>query len=104
MTGLSVAWGSAGSLGAELTESQAAFRVFAAAGGLVLLGLVLLLLTIWWWRGTRPESPALGPLEVMGDRRWATAAESERRRLLEECGTDEPLRRAGTGRSVGARA
>ena len=84
MTAVPVAWGSAGSLGAELTESQAAFRVFAAAGGLVLLGLVLLLLTIWWWRGTRPESPALGPLEVMGDRRWASAAESERRRLLEE--------------------
>jgi len=84
MTAASVAWGSAGSLGAELTESQAAFRVFAAAGGLVLLGLVLLVLTIWWWRGTRPESPALGPLEVMGDRRWASAAESERRRLLEE--------------------
>lgn len=84
MTAVSAAWGSAGSLGAELTESQAAFRVFAAAGGLVLLGLVLLLLTIWWWRGTRPESPALGPLEVMGDRKWASAAESERRRLLEE--------------------
>lgn len=84
MTAVSAAWGSAGSLGAELTESQAAFRVFAAAGGLVLLGLVLLLLTIWWWRGTRPESPALGPLEVMGDRKWVSAAESERRRLLEE--------------------
>jgi hypothetical protein len=73
-----------GVLGAELTESQTALRVFLAAGGLVLLGLVLLLLTIWWWRGTKPEPPALGPLEVMSDRKWATAADGERRRLLEE--------------------
>lgn len=72
-----------GSLGAELTESQAALRVFLSAGGLVLVGLVLLLLTVWWWRGTKPEPPALGPLEVMSDRKWSTTAESERRRLLE---------------------
>ncbi len=71
-------------LGAELTESQAALRVFLAAGGLVVAGLSLLLLTIWWWRHTRPEPPALGPLEVMGDRKWATAPDSERRRLIEE--------------------
>lgn len=71
-------------LGAELTESQAALRVFLAAGGLVVAGLSLLVLTIWWWRHTRPEPPALGPLEVMGDRKWATAADSERRRLIEE--------------------
>ncbi len=76
--------GHVANIGAELTESQAAVRVFLSAGALVLLGLLLLLLTISWWRGTRPEPPALGPLEVMGDRRWATAAESERRRLLEE--------------------
>jgi hypothetical protein len=49
-----------------------------------LFGLVLLLLTISWWRTTKPEPPSLGPLEVMGDRKWAAAPEHERRRMLEE--------------------
>jgi hypothetical protein len=78
------AWpGAAGSLGAELSESEAAWRVFIAAGGLVLLGVVLLVATVWWWRSTRPEPPALGPLEVMGARRWTSASPAERTRLLD---------------------
>ena len=50
-----------GALGAELTESEAALRVFLAAGGLLLAGLVLSWVTIRWWRGTQPEPPALAP-------------------------------------------
>lgn len=71
-------------VGAELSESETALRVFLAAGGLILLGILFLVLTIWWWRSTKPESPALGPLEVMSERKWFTAAESERRRLIEQ--------------------
>lgn len=71
-------------LGAELTEGEAAFRVFVAAGGLILLGIGLLAMTVWWWRSTRPEPPALAPLEVMSDRKWMTAGESERRRIVED--------------------
>lgn len=69
---------------AELTEEEAAVRVFLAAGGLVLLGVGLACMTVWWWRSTRPEPPALGPLEVMSDRRWRTAGDSERRRMVDE--------------------
>lgn len=75
---------SGGTLAGELTDTEAAVRVYAAAGGLTVLGLLLLLFTIWWWRGTRPEPPALGPLEAMGDRRWVTASEPDRRRLVDD--------------------
>lgn len=74
----------AAALGAELSESEATLRVFLTAGGLAILGCLLLLFTIWWWRGTKPESPVLGPLEVMGDRRWQRAGDGERRRLVDE--------------------
>ena len=75
--------GGARILAAELTESEASLRVYLAAGGLVTLGLVLLLLTIWWWRSTRPESAVLGPLEVMSERRFARAHDSDRRRMID---------------------
>ena len=74
----------AAALGDELTESEATLRVFLTAGGLAILGCALLLFTIWWWRGTKPEPPALGPLEVMSDRRWHAASDNERRRLVEQ--------------------
>jgi hypothetical protein len=74
---------SAAALGDELTENEASVRVFLTAGGLAVLGLALTLFTIWWWRGTKPEPPALGPLEVMSDRRWQTASESERMRMID---------------------
>jgi hypothetical protein len=68
----------------ELSESEAALRVYLAAGGLVLLGALLLTLTVRWWRATRPEPPLLAPLEVMGERKWAKAPEPEKQRLLEQ--------------------
>lgn len=67
----------------SLTEDEAKRQLYFAAGGLVLLGVVLLIGTIWWWRSTRPESPALAPLEVMSGRRWSHASEAERRRLAD---------------------
>lgn len=68
----------------ELSDSEAALRVYLAAGGLVLLGALLLTLTVRWWRATRPEPPVLAPLEVMGERKWAKAPEPEKQRLLEQ--------------------
>ena len=73
-----------GVLAGELTESEAALRVYAAAAGLLLLGVLLLVFTVRWWRDTRPEPPSLGPLEVMGERRWSNARDADRRRLLDE--------------------
>ncbi|MEZ5248021.1 MAG: hypothetical protein R2713_02045 [Ilumatobacteraceae bacterium] len=86
-----------GVLGAELTETETTVRVFLASGGLVVLGLALLLFTIRWWRGTRPEPPALAPLEVMGERRWKSAQRSERARLLD---TFRPEGARATGGAV----
>jgi hypothetical protein len=74
----------AGSVAAELSDGEAALRVYLAAGGLVLLGGLLLALTIRWWRGTRPEPPSLAPLEVMGERKWAKAPDADKQRLLEQ--------------------
>lgn len=68
----------------ELSDSEAALRVYLAAGGLVLLGALLLTLTVRWWRSTRPEPPLLAPLEVMGERKWAKAPDPEKQRLLEQ--------------------
>ena len=73
-----------GVLAGELTESEAALRVYAAAAGLLLLGVLLLVFTVRWWRDTRPDPPSLGPLDVMGDRRWSNARDADRRRLLDE--------------------
>lgn len=74
---------SAGVLAGSLTESEASRRVYLAAGGLALLGLLLLVGTVWWWRTTRNEHPALAPLEVMGARRWRRAGDPERQRLVD---------------------
>ena len=68
----------------SLTEQEANRQLAFAAGGLALLGVLLLIGTIMWWRSTRPESPALAPLEVMSGRRWTQASEAERRRLADE--------------------
>jgi hypothetical protein len=73
----------AAALGDQLSSREATLRVFLTAGGLAVLGIALLVFTIWWWRSTRPEPPALGPLEVMSERRWRAASEGERRRLVE---------------------
>jgi hypothetical protein len=70
-------------LAAELSESQASLRVFLTAAGLAVLGVILFAATVWWWRSTRPETPVLGPLEVMGDRRWRKAPDNDRRRLID---------------------
>jgi hypothetical protein len=73
-----------GVLGGALSESQANVRILLAAGGLALLGALVLALTIWWWRGTRREPAALASLEVMSDRKFLAAEESDRQRLLTE--------------------
>ncbi len=73
----------AGVLAGSLSESEASRRVYLAAGGIALLGLLLLVGTVWWWRSTRNEHPSLAPLEVMGARRWRKASEPERQRLVD---------------------
>jgi len=45
---------------------------------LVVIGFVMLGTTVWLVRSTRRDAPALGPLEVMGDRRFVKATPEDR--------------------------
>lgn len=51
--------------------------------GLVVLGVALLAITFWFWRTSRPEHPALGPLEVMGSERFWRRDAVEQLELLD---------------------
>lgn len=51
-------------------------------------GLGLGWLTWWFWKSAQPESPALAALEVMSERRWEQADESERTRILDAARID----------------
>ncbi len=50
---------------------------------LVALGVAMIVTTVWLVRATRTDVPALGPLEVMGDRRWHRADAERRSRSLD---------------------
>lgn len=69
-------------IAADLSDSAADRRIYLAAAGLVLLGVLMAIATAWWWHATRPDDPALGPLEVMSRKRWQSADDGERRRML----------------------
>ncbi len=50
---------------------------------LVLLGLAMIVLALWLVRSTRTDPAALGPLEVMGERRWRKGDADVRQANLE---------------------
>ena len=50
---------------------------------LVLLGLGMIVLALWLVRSTRSDPQVLGPLEVMGDRRWRKGDADRRQRDLD---------------------
>ena len=50
---------------------------------LVASGLALLGLTLRFWSSARPEPVALAPLEIMSDRRYQKATESERSAMVD---------------------
>lgn len=54
-----------------------------AALGLFVIAVLLGVGTWWWWKQSKVEHPALGPLEVMGTKRWWKSDFTERRRALE---------------------
>lgn len=49
---------------------------------LILGGIGLLALTIWFWRTSRPEPPALAPLEIMSERTYRKSTGVDRQFLL----------------------
>ena len=51
--------------------------------GLIVVALALAGVTVWWWIASRVEHPALGPLEVMGSKRWLDAEPGLRRVRLD---------------------
>ncbi len=55
---------------------------------LVLVGLVMIGVAIWLVRSTRRDSPALAPLEVMGERRWRRSDDVARAGALTEARPD----------------
>ena len=57
--------------------------IYLAAGGLLLVAVALGVGTWIWWRNAKVEHPALGPLEVMGTRRWSRSDFNDRRRRLD---------------------
>ena len=59
------------------------------ASSLQLLGLVMIamclalaVVTVWFWKSARPETEALAPLEIMGERQFASASDDEKKQLL----------------------
>lgn len=54
---------------------------------LIVAGLVLLGVTAWFWRSARSDDPVLGPLEVIGDRRFKDADEAARKEMLRQART-----------------
>jgi hypothetical protein len=56
---------------------------FVLAALLVALGVAMLVTTVWLVRATRTDARALGPLEVMGDRRWHRSDADRRTRSLD---------------------
>lgn len=84
-----VVWASAATASAQeldtesVGDSGATTTVRLVVAALAVLGVLLALFTVWFWRATRPEHTALGPLEVMGERRFARLGALERQQRLD---------------------
>lgn len=76
---------------ADFTDPKNERMIYLMAGGLALLGILMIVATVWWWRSTRSDHPSLAPLEVMGERKFMTLTESDRRRRLEAVRPDGAL-------------
>lgn len=66
-----------------IRDDAKARTVLALVVLLVLAAVALAAVTAWFWRTTRPEHPALGPLEVMSSQRFWFRDTAEQVRRLE---------------------
>ena len=73
----------AGVLADSINDTNSTRKVYMLAGGLALLGIALILITVWFWRSTRHDPELLGPLEVMGDRKFKRLEGSEQKQVLD---------------------
>ena len=90
------AWRTAAIVGAgNFKDPQNARIIYLAAAGLVVLAVGLAISTFLWWRHSKVEHPVLGPLEVMGTRRWWKSDFATRTMRLEQARPsadgDEPV-------------
>jgi hypothetical protein len=74
----------AGVLADTINDANSTRKVYLLAAGLAALGLALVAITVWFWRSTRHDPELLGPLEVLGDRKFRKMEGSEQRQVLEE--------------------
>lgn len=54
---------------------------------LIAAGAFLAGVTLWFWRESRPDNPVLGPLEIMGDRRFKESDDATRSEMLRRART-----------------
>ncbi len=73
----------AGVLADSINDTNSTRKVYMLAGGLALLGIALILITVWFWRSTRHDPELLGPLEVMGDRKFKRLEGTEQKKVLD---------------------
>ena len=74
----------AGVLADTINDANSTRKVYLLAAGLAVLGLALIAITVWFWRSTRHDPELLGPLEVLGDRKFRKLDGGEQRQALEE--------------------
>lgn len=75
-------WSAAATEG-TFSDPENARTIHLVAVALVIIAVALSVWTVWWWRTTKSEHPALGPLEVMGSRKWRSAEPGLRRVRLD---------------------
>jgi hypothetical protein len=49
---------------------------------MIAVGLALAVVTAWFWNSARPETEALAPLEIMGERQFVSASDDLKKQLL----------------------
>ena len=49
---------------------------------MIAMGLALTVVTVWFWKSARPETEALAPLEIMGERQFVSASDDQKKQLL----------------------
>lgn len=65
------AWRTVGIIAAgNFRDPRNARIIYFASAGLLVMAALMIVGSVIWWRKARTEHPALGPLEVMGTRRW----------------------------------
>lgn len=69
--------------GRRVSDTENTRTVYLVVVGLVLVGCALLAFTMWFWKATKSDHEALGPLEVLGGRRFRGRPPEQRLAMLD---------------------